>query len=110
MSDAVDATQCLIFERQTRRYGGHQFTTVRGKQILISERMPLADAVDMYNTVSKQLSTAEFTGHFIRPHEENKKLVEELRGYKEIAHAEVMAAFYRAAQCWPKDAKDALGL
>jgi hypothetical protein len=107
----LDAADQDIFDRQTRRYGGHAFTTVTGKELIISERMPLADAVDMYNTVSKQLGQVEFgVLDELCSAEENQKIIEELRGCKEIAHAEAMAAFYRAAQCWPKDAKEALGL
>jgi hypothetical protein len=106
MLDAIDQD---ILERQTRRYGGHEFTTLTGEPIFVSERMSLAEAVDLHTKVAKQLSTAEFTGHFIRPHEENQQLIADLRKQVQVAHAEAMAAFYRAAQCWPKDARGALG-
>jgi hypothetical protein len=60
--------------------------------------------------LAKELSSAEFTGHFIHGYERNQIRVKELRYQVQVAHAECMAAFYRAAQCWPKDAKGALGL
>lgn len=97
MLDAIDQD---IFVRQTRRYAGHEFTTLTGEPIFVSKYMSLAEAVHLYNDITRQL------GQFPR----DETALEKLRGYKEVAHAEAMAAFYRAAQCWPKDAKDALGL
>lgn len=105
MLDAVDQE---IFERQTRRYGGHEFTTVTGEPIIVSERMALGEAIDLHTGLKKQLDSAEFIGHFLRPHDENQLLIAELRKQVAVAQAEAMAAFYRAAECWPKDAKEAL--
>lgn len=99
--DEVDA--------QLDRYGGHHFSTVRGKNICIDERLALGEALDLHKQVKKELHQASFTGHFIRPFLENQQLVAELREKEEFARAQAMAAFYRVAQCWPKDAKDALG-
>ena len=50
MPDAIDEA---IFERQTRRYNGHSFTTVRGRQILINERATLYTAMCYLETVKR---------------------------------------------------------
>lgn len=105
MLDAVDQE---IFERQCKRYGGHHFTQPTGEPIFVSERMGLGEAIDLHTRLAKELHTAEFIGHFIRTHEENQILIAELRRQVAQGHAEAMAAFYRAADCWPFQAKEAL--
>lgn len=105
MLDAIDQQ---VFDDQCKRYGGHHFTTSTGEPIFVSDRMGLGEAIDLHTGLKKQLFSAEFTGHFIRPHAENQLLIEELRKQVEVAHAEAMAAFYRAADCWPLQAKEAL--
>jgi hypothetical protein len=100
--DEVDA--------QLERYKGHHFCTIQGKNICIDERLDLAAALARHRAVKVDLETANRIGHFVRSYEENNQLLKDLREQEEVERAQVMAAFFRVADCWPKDAKEALGL
>ena len=98
------------FEAQTLLYSGHQFTTFTGQRIRINEKMTLKEALRLYKDTKQLLETAERTGHFIRSYEENQDVIKSLRYLEQVYRAQCMAAFCRAVGCWPKDAKEALGL
>lgn len=72
-------------DSQLDRYAGHHFCTTRGKNICINEQLSLGEALELHERVKKDLHQASFTGHFIRPFEENQKLIEDLREQLEFA-------------------------